>query len=87
MPAGGEVKFEVRNDAPILTGAKVTFTIDVIFPDNQLVLPNGEIVWRKNWFVNGTSCDVSCHGTMQEHRAQVLSPFSMGLSIDAFIFY
>lgn len=55
MPTGGEVKFDVRNDAPTLTGAKVTFTIDIIFPDNQLALPNGEVVWGKNCFVNGTS--------------------------------
>ncbi|XP_060750577.1 premelanosome protein b [Tachysurus vachellii] len=50
---GGELKFDVRNDAPTLTGANVTFTIDIILPDNQLVLPNEEVVWRKNCFVNG----------------------------------
>lgn len=55
MPTGGEVKFDVSNDAPTLTGAKVTFTIDIIFPDNQMVLPNGEVVWGKNCFVNGMS--------------------------------
>ncbi|KAG7323303.1 hypothetical protein KOW79_013005 [Hemibagrus wyckioides] len=53
MPTGGELKFEVRNDAPTLTGANITFTIDIILPDIQLVLPNGEVVWRKNCFVNG----------------------------------
>ncbi|XP_053500305.1 premelanosome protein b [Ictalurus furcatus] len=51
---GGEVKFDVCNDAPTLTGAKVTFTIDIIFPDNQVALPNGEVVWGENCFVNGT---------------------------------
>ncbi|KAM9445379.1 premelanosome protein b [Clarias gariepinus] len=51
---GGEVKFDVCNDAPTLTGAKVTFTIDILFPENQEVLPNGEVVWGKNCFVNGT---------------------------------
>lgn len=55
MPIGGELKFHVRNDAPTLTGANVTFTIDIILPDNQLVLPNEEVVWRKNCFVNGMS--------------------------------
>lgn len=53
MPTGGEVKFNVRNDAPTLSGAKVTFSIDVILPDNQLILPNGNIVWRKKLFENG----------------------------------
>lgn len=57
MPTGGEVKFDIRNDAPTLTGAKVTFTIDIIFPENQLVLPNGKVVWRKNCFVNGMSAN------------------------------
>ncbi|KAF7696178.1 hypothetical protein HF521_006272 [Silurus meridionalis] len=51
---GGEVKFDVRNDAPTLSGAKVTFTIDIIIPENQLVLSNGEVVWGKYCFVNGT---------------------------------
>ncbi|KAI5609109.1 melanocyte protein Pmel 17 isoform X1 [Silurus asotus] len=51
---GGEVKFDVRSDAPTLSGAKVTFTIDIIIPENQLVLPNGEVVWGKYCFVNGT---------------------------------
>lgn len=55
MPTGGELKFDVRNDAPTLTGANITFTIDIILPDIQLVLPNGEVVWRKDCFVNGTS--------------------------------
>ncbi|XP_060792626.1 premelanosome protein b [Neoarius graeffei] len=51
---GGEVKFDVHNDSPTLTGAKVTFAIDIILPDSQLVLPNGKVVWGKNCLVNGT---------------------------------
>ncbi|XP_031421876.1 premelanosome protein b isoform X2 [Clupea harengus] len=53
---GGEVKFDVSNDAPTLTGAKITFTIDIRFPVNQKILPNGEVVWAKNCTVDGTQC-------------------------------
>ncbi|XP_051517977.1 melanocyte protein PMEL-like isoform X2 [Myxocyprinus asiaticus] len=52
--AGGELKFDVSNDAPTLTGAKISFTIDIIFPHNQRVLPNGQVVWAKNCTINGT---------------------------------
>lgn len=51
--SGGEVKFDVSNDAPTLTGAKITFTIDIRFPVNQKILPNGEVVWAKNCTVDG----------------------------------
>ncbi|KAK3519221.1 hypothetical protein QTP70_022215, partial [Hemibagrus guttatus] len=60
----GELKFDVRNDAPTLTGANITFTIDIILPDSQLVLPNGEVVWRKNCFVNG----------IQHHEGEPIYP-------------
>lgn len=80
MSTGGEVKFDVHNDSPTLTGAKVTFTIDIILPDSQLVLPNGKVVWGKNCLVNGMS-DIAvlvrhmmCHGTMQGNRARFLIP-------------
>ncbi|KAI2644779.1 Melanocyte protein PMEL [Labeo rohita] len=52
---GGEVTFEVRNDSPTLTGAKATFNIDVRFPQNQTVLPDGQVVWARNCTINGTS--------------------------------
>ncbi|XP_067287593.1 premelanosome protein a [Pseudorasbora parva] len=52
---GGEVTFEVRNDSPTLTGAKATFNIDVGFPQNQTVLPDGQVVWARNCTINGTS--------------------------------
>uniref|UniRef100_A0A3B5LRT7 PKD domain-containing protein n=1 Tax=Xiphophorus couchianus TaxID=32473 RepID=A0A3B5LRT7_9TELE len=42
---GGKVNFNVRNDSPTLTGAKVTFTIELEFPHNQEVLPDGSVVW------------------------------------------
>uniref|UniRef100_A0A672R3M3 Melanocyte protein PMEL-like n=1 Tax=Sinocyclocheilus grahami TaxID=75366 RepID=A0A672R3M3_SINGR len=42
---GGEVTFEVRSDSPTLTGAKATFNIDVGFPQNQTVLPDGQVVY------------------------------------------
>ncbi|XP_065141413.1 premelanosome protein b isoform X2 [Paramisgurnus dabryanus] len=51
---GGELKFNVGNDAPTLTGAKITFTIDIVFPHNQRLLPDGRVVWAENCTVNGT---------------------------------
>ncbi|XP_026092986.1 melanocyte protein PMEL-like isoform X2 [Carassius auratus] len=51
---GGQLKFEVRNDAPTLTGAKITFTIDIVFPHNQKVLPDRKVVWAKNCTISGT---------------------------------
>ncbi|XP_073681811.1 premelanosome protein a [Garra rufa] len=52
---GGEVTFEVRSDSPTLTGAKATFNIDVRFPQNQTVRPDGQVVWDRNCTINGTS--------------------------------
>ncbi|KAK2874635.1 hypothetical protein Q8A67_021788 [Cirrhinus molitorella] len=51
----GEVTFEVRSDSPTLTGAKTTFNVDVRFPQNQTVLPDGQVVWARNCTINGTS--------------------------------
>ncbi|XP_072521803.1 premelanosome protein a isoform X2 [Salminus brasiliensis] len=51
---GGEVTFDIRNDAPTLTGSKTTFSIDVRPPQNQTVLPDGQVVWARNCTVNGT---------------------------------
>ncbi|XP_054464876.1 premelanosome protein b [Anoplopoma fimbria] len=51
---GGKVTFDVGNDSPTLTGAKVTFNIDLVFPHNQKVQPNGDVVWAKDCTVNGT---------------------------------
>lgn len=51
---GGRVTFNVGNDSPTLTGAKVTFTIDLEFPHNQKVQPNGEVVWAEDCILNGT---------------------------------
>ncbi|NP_001029090.2 premelanosome protein b precursor [Danio rerio] len=51
---GGQLKFDVGNDAPTLTGAKISFTIDIVFPHNQKVLPDGQVVWAKNCTINGT---------------------------------
>ncbi|XP_050952598.1 premelanosome protein b isoform X2 [Labeo rohita] len=50
----GQLKFDVGNDAPTLTGAKITFTIDIVFPHNQKLLPDGRVVWAKNCTINGT---------------------------------
>ncbi|MED6240065.1 hypothetical protein ATANTOWER_015560 [Ataeniobius toweri] len=51
--SGGEVTFDLKNDAPTLTGAKATFTINLNFPPNQTVLPDGQVVWARNCTVNG----------------------------------
>lgn len=45
--------FNVANDSPTLTGAKVTFTISLEFPHNQKVLPNGDVVWAEDCVLNG----------------------------------
>lgn len=47
--------FDVRNDAPTLTGAKATFNIDVRFPPNQTMLNDGQVVWSRNCTVDGNS--------------------------------
>uniref|UniRef100_A0A8P4JY97 Premelanosome protein b n=1 Tax=Dicentrarchus labrax TaxID=13489 RepID=A0A8P4JY97_DICLA len=46
--------FNVGNDSPTLTAAKVTFTIDLEFPHNQKVQPDGDVVWAEDCVVNGT---------------------------------
>ncbi|XP_030279291.1 premelanosome protein b [Sparus aurata] len=51
---GGRVSFNVGNDSPTLTAAKVTFTIDLEFPHNQKVQPDGDVVWAEDCTVNGT---------------------------------
>ncbi|KAJ8358558.1 hypothetical protein SKAU_G00150830 [Synaphobranchus kaupii] len=51
---GGEVTFDVKNDAPTLTGARATFNIELRFPQNQTVLPDGQVAWARNCTVNGT---------------------------------
>ncbi|XP_059188399.1 premelanosome protein b [Centropristis striata] len=51
---GGRVSFNVGNDSPTLTAAKVTFTIDLEFPHNQKLQPDGDVVWAEDCVVNGT---------------------------------
>ncbi|XP_070596493.1 melanocyte protein PMEL [Erythrolamprus reginae] len=51
---GGNVTFDIGNDAPTLTSAKVTFRIALRFPSNQTTLPNGQVVWSQNCIINGT---------------------------------
>eukprot|EP00063_Salmo_salar_P013354 XP_013988189.1 PREDICTED: melanocyte protein PMEL-like [Salmo salar] len=51
---GGEVTFDVKNDAPTLTGSKTTFNIDLRLPSNQTARPDGQVVWVRNCTVNGT---------------------------------
>uniref|UniRef100_A0A3Q2XQD6 Premelanosome protein b n=1 Tax=Hippocampus comes TaxID=109280 RepID=A0A3Q2XQD6_HIPCM len=52
---GGKVTFNVANDSPTLTGAKVTFTIDLEFPHNQKVQADGNVVWAQDCIVNGNT--------------------------------
>ncbi|KAM6924365.1 premelanosome protein b [Xenentodon cancila] len=51
---GGRVSFNVGNDSPTLTGAKVSFTIDLEFPHTQKAEPGGRVVWAEDCIVNGT---------------------------------
>ncbi|XP_013910065.1 PREDICTED: melanocyte protein PMEL [Thamnophis sirtalis] len=51
---GGNVTFDIGNDAPTLTSAKVTFRIALRFPSNQTALPDGRVVWSQNCIINGT---------------------------------
>lgn len=53
---GGKVTFNVGNDSPTLTGARVTFTIDLQFPHKQKVLPDGDVVWAEDCVINGNAC-------------------------------
>ncbi|XP_061591141.1 premelanosome protein b [Cololabis saira] len=51
---GGRVSFNVGNDSPTLTGAKVGFTIELEFPHTQRTQPGGNVVWNEDCVVNGT---------------------------------
>ena len=49
------MSFNVANDSPTLTGAKVTFSIDLEFPHHQRVQPDGDVVWAEDCTVNGNT--------------------------------
>uniref|UniRef100_A0A8D2ZSD1 PKD domain-containing protein n=1 Tax=Scophthalmus maximus TaxID=52904 RepID=A0A8D2ZSD1_SCOMX len=51
--AGGEVTFDLKSDAPTLTGARTTFTINLNFPPNQTVHSDGQVVWERNCTIDG----------------------------------
>ncbi|XP_008304024.1 premelanosome protein a isoform X2 [Stegastes partitus] len=51
--SGGEVTFDLKNDAPTLTGARATFNINLNFPPNQTVLSDGQVVWAQNCTIDG----------------------------------
>lgn len=51
--AGGDVTFDISNDAPTMAGAEATFSIALRFPSTQAVLPDGRVVWSQNCTVNG----------------------------------
>ncbi|KAK2512362.1 Pmel [Columba livia] len=50
---GGDVTFDISNDAPTMAGADATFSIALRFPGTQAVLPDGRVVWSQNCTVNG----------------------------------
>ncbi|XP_076012876.1 premelanosome protein a [Genypterus blacodes] len=50
---GGEVTFDLTNDAPTLSGARATFSIQLNFPPNQTVQSDGQVVWERNCTING----------------------------------
>lgn len=62
--SGGEVTFDLKNDAPTLTGAKTTFTIKLNFPTNQTVRSDGQVVWARNCSINGKMAFVTQGGTL-----------------------
>ncbi|XP_051931545.1 premelanosome protein a [Hippocampus zosterae] len=51
--SGGPVTFDLKNDAPTLLGAKSTFSINLVFPPNQTVLADGQVVWAQNCTIDG----------------------------------
>ncbi|XP_068450776.1 premelanosome protein a [Clinocottus analis] len=51
--SGGNVTFDLKNDAPTLTGARATFNINLNFPTNQTMLSDGQVVWAQNCTING----------------------------------
>ncbi|XP_030823120.1 melanocyte protein PMEL [Camarhynchus parvulus] len=51
---GGDVTFDISNDAPTLAGAQATFSIALRLPGTQRALPDGRVVWGQNCTVNGT---------------------------------
>lgn len=63
--------FNVANDSPTLTGAKVTFTISLEFPHTQKVLPNGDVVWAADCLFNGETLTHMIHSVLQS----IIHPF------------
>ncbi|XP_048784616.1 LOW QUALITY PROTEIN: melanocyte protein PMEL [Lagopus muta] len=51
---GGDVTFDISNDAPTMAGARATFSIALRFPSTQTALTDGRVVWSQNCTVNGT---------------------------------
>lgn len=64
--------FNVGNDSPTLTGAKVTFTIDLEFPHNQKVQPNGEVVWAEDCILNGKAMCTHTHTNTHKNTNTVV---------------
>uniref|UniRef100_A0A8B9FZC5 PMEL/NMB N-terminal domain-containing protein n=1 Tax=Amazona collaria TaxID=241587 RepID=A0A8B9FZC5_9PSIT len=49
---GGDVAFDISNDAPTMAGAEATFSIALRLPSTQELLPDGSVVWSQNCTVN-----------------------------------
>lgn len=66
--------FDLKNDAPTLTGAKATFNINLNFPSNQTVLSDGTVVWAQNCTVDG----------QQYQAGQLVYPDTQGTGVGVF---
>uniref|UniRef100_A0A8C6QYY7 Premelanosome protein n=1 Tax=Nannospalax galili TaxID=1026970 RepID=A0A8C6QYY7_NANGA len=51
---GGQVSLKVSNDGPTLTGANISFSTTLHFPESQKVLPDGQVIWANNTIINGS---------------------------------
>ncbi|KAG8452450.1 hypothetical protein GDO86_004297 [Hymenochirus boettgeri] len=51
---GGEVTFDLVNDAPTMSGALITFYINLKFPQYQSMLPNGQVIWNQDNILDDT---------------------------------
>nr|XP_057908581.1 premelanosome protein b [Doryrhamphus excisus] len=78
---GGKVTFNVANDSPTLTGAKVTFTIDLAFPHGQKVQDDGDVVWAEDCVVNGTK-HLKAESVFPSHKGDWDAVFPDGTALE-----
>ncbi|KAM4881010.1 melanocyte protein PMEL [Thomomys bottae] len=51
---GGQVDLKISNDGPTLIGANTSFSVVLIFPESQKVLPDGQVIWANTTIINGS---------------------------------